>query len=420
VTVRRILAVAGVFFGELLVAASAVVLVAGATASAALALAAGGLVELAAAAGGLRLALRRSRVRWRLVAAGAAGLVALSAFAVLVPSGSRPTAAAVPGQAFWDLPTGSRIRYVHLAARSRPVHSSPVVFLHGGPGVSDLARDAGYFGRLTADGFDVYVYDQLGTGASTRLDDPTGYGVPRDVADLEQIRRQVGADRLVLIGHSYGGFLAASYLAAHPDHVERLLLLSPGPLDPADTSAAGVQGHLDLGQRLRVYAVLARPRALLAYALLQVSPRAAHEYYPDDEADGRNDRVLEAGEPALHCPHAGPPDRRRDADGFHRLQYPQSATAPHAPDPRPRLTGSHLPVLVVKGSCDYLSWHSALDYRAALPDTTLVYLPGAGHNVYEDLPGAVETTVRAFLVDAPLPFAPYRGTAAPAGYRGPP
>lgn len=48
----------------------------------------------------------------------------------------------------------------------------PVVVVQGGPGVSDLAGDVSYVAPLTADGFDVYVYDQLGSGGSSRLDDP--------------------------------------------------------------------------------------------------------------------------------------------------------------------------------------------------------------------------------------------------------
>ena len=417
---RTVLAVAAAVTAALLAGTATVVLVARATGAAGPALAAGGVVELLVAGGGLALAARRSPLRRVAVGVGTAALVALSALAVLVPADSGSAAAPVPGQAFWELPTGSRIRYVHLPARTRPAHPSPVVFLHGGPGISDLARDSRFTGRLTADGYEVYAYDQLGTGASGRLADPAGYDVARDVADLEQIRRRIGVDRLVLVGHSYGGLLAASYLAAHPDRVERMVLLSPAALDPADRSAAGLQQHLGVAERLRVYAQLARPRALLGYTLLQVAPRAAHDFFPDAEADARNDRVLEASEPALHCPEAGRPHRRRDHEGFYRLQYPQSAAAPAQPDPRPRITGRAVPVLVVKGSCDYLSWHSALDYRAVLPNATLVYLTGAGHDVHEDRPGAVLATVRAFLAAAPLPFAPFRGSAVPAGYQGPP
>src|SRR3712207_2805724 len=76
-----------------------------------------------------------------------------------------------------------------------------------------MKGDAEYFGRLAGDGFNVYVYDEVGSGRSSRLEDPRGYTLERDVADLEAIREEIGAKRLVLIGHSYGGTLAAAYAA---------------------------------------------------------------------------------------------------------------------------------------------------------------------------------------------------------------
>ena len=280
-----------------------------------------------------------------------------------------------------------------------------------------MAGDAAFFGRLTELGHDVYVYDQLGAGRSTRLSDPTGYGIERDVADLEAVRLAIGADSLVLVGHSYGGALAAHYLAAHPDRVARMVLSSPGALDPTDTSGARASTGLGAERSLRLYAATLSPRALLGYTLLQVDPVAAHAVMGDPEADARNDAILTVAEPALHCTAeqgTGPVQ----GSGFYALQYPQSASAPQRPDVRPALTGLRVPVLLVKGSCDYLSWSSVEDYRRTLPDTTLVYLDGAGHNTYEDRPAEVLGAVRSFLTGQPVDGV--RGSdGRPADYRGP-
>jgi proline iminopeptidase len=383
------------------------------------ALAAGGLAELAAAAGGLSLLLRRFRHRRTVAVGAAAALVGASAFAVLLPlPAPRLAPAPVPGESYWRLPSGSQIRYVFLPARGR-ARPDPVVFLHGGPGIPDLAGDAAYFRQLTADRFDVYLYDQVGSGGSSRLPDPASYTIDRDVRDLEQIRQRIGADRMILIGHSYGGLLAAHYLAAHPAHVATLVLSSPDALNPADTSHNRVTARLGMGQRLRLYAALALPRALLAYALMQVNPAAAHHYLPDPEADAYNDRIYQLTEPALHCPSARHPPPPLHGTGFYRLQYPQAAAAPRPADPRSRLTGLPIPALILKGSCDYLSWQSALDYRNTLPNATLVYLRGAGHNLYQDQPAAYLAVVRAFLTGRPLPIPPWQGSGTPPDYQGP-
>ena len=326
-------------------------------------------------------------------------------------------AAAVADQRFWSLPSGSVLRYVKIPGRN-PTRSTPIIFAHGGPGTPDLAGDAAYFGQLAADGYDVYVYEEVGGGRSTRLPDLKQYSRDRDVADLESIRHVIGAERVILIGHSYGAGVVAGYLAAHPDRVARTVVLAPGPLDPADPSPGRVQQRLTTAQRVRLYGRLLLPRNLFVYTLLQINPPAAYAVAGDREMDAQNDRVYALSEPALHCPgqaKAVPPTGM----GFYRLQYPQSASAPAEPDLRPAIAGNRTPTLIVKGACDYLSWSSAIGWRTVLPRSQLIYLRG-GHNVYQDAPGEVLASVRAFLADRPLPVAPYPGDAAPEDYEGPP
>jgi proline iminopeptidase len=362
---------------------------------------------------------RRARVVASAV--GPLGVVTLFVVAFLVPPSGPPTRPApVAGQSFWQLPTGSRIAYVHLPAHGAP-RPTPVVFLHGGPGIADMAGDAAYFGQLAEDGFDVYVYDQAGTGRSSRLADPRQYTISRGVADLEAIRRQIGADRVMLVGHSWGAQVAASYLATHGEHVARAVFSSPGALAPAldDGSDTGVRSRLTAGQQLRLYnSLLLWPRGLLAYTLLQVNPAAAHAFAGDAEMDAQLDRVYNHSRPGLHCrtPPAGP---ALHGLGFYAHQYPQSATSRPWADPRPQLARQATPAVVIKGACDYLSWSSAHAYRQALPGAELVYLHRAGHNAYQDQPCAFLATVRAFLTGQPLPIKPWTHPQAPADYEGP-
>lgn len=417
---RTLVAAAAVIVTASLLGSGAAVAVAVATAHPVAFLTAGALATFAVAVAGFNVTWRSlPRGRRLLSSAAAAGaLLVAGAGALLIPlADSRMPPASVPGQAFWQLSTGSHIAYLHLPAVGPP-QPFPVVVLHGGPGLADMAGDTAFFGQLTALGFDVYVYDQLGAGRSNRLADPAGYGIDRDAADLEAIRQTIGAERMVLIGHSYGGTLAGHYLAAHPDRVENLILSSPGPLDPADTSGDLARARLDTGQTLRTYLAVLPPRTLLGYALLQVNPAAAHSYLPDGEADARNDRVLSLTQPALHCTGTATAPIR--GSGFYALQYPQSATAPPGTDLRPSLAGLATPTLIIKGSCDYLSWRSAIDYRTALPNATLLYIPGAGHNTYQDQPAAVISAVQSLLTGTPQPQSPYTADTPPPDYQGPP
>lgn len=178
-------------------------------------------------------------------------------------------------------------------------------------------------------------------------------------------------------------------------------------------------GRLSLREQLAVYALLLQPRALLGYTLLQVNPQAAYAFAGDAEMDARFDLVYHRTRPALHC--AGkPPGPPPSGLGFYAHYYRQSPVSPPHPDFLPALAGQDIPTLVIKGRCDYLTWSSAVAYLTALPDAQLVYLPGAGHNVYQDEPEEFLAVVRAFLLDHPLPEPPYEGHLSPDDYEGPP
>ncbi|MFC6937964.1 alpha/beta fold hydrolase [Actinomadura yumaensis] len=170
---------------------------------------AGGMAATVALCGalnalGARLALRRRR---GLAAGVATGCVALavtvaSVLTVFRPLDYKPVPLPPQATRYWQLPTGSRIAYTYTPGTGRRA-PFPVVRLHGGPGTpgagpDDLDRE------LAARGFDVYTYDQLGSGRSQRLSDPAGYTVARQLADLEAIRRRVNAARLILVGSSWG------------------------------------------------------------------------------------------------------------------------------------------------------------------------------------------------------------------------
>ena len=114
-----------------------------------------------------------------------------------------------------------------------------IVIIHGGPGAPYTKPWAGLEPLIGTYRF--HYYDQRGSGRSSRpidtfasnnyyenmtmLDQTLGLGA--QIADIERIRRLLNEDKLILIGHSWGGFLAALYAAEFPDHVEALILVSP-------------------------------------------------------------------------------------------------------------------------------------------------------------------------------------------------
>lgn len=77
-------------------------------------------------------------------------------------------------------------------------------------------------------GFAVERVDLLGHGEGTRPGDAHGYTVDGLYADFwAQVEGIAGGERVALVGHSLGGYLALRYALAHPGQVEKLALLSP-------------------------------------------------------------------------------------------------------------------------------------------------------------------------------------------------
>ena len=99
-----------------------------------------------------------------------------------------------------------------------------VVFcLNGGPGLPcDYLRDA--HGFLADLGYRVVAFDQLGCGASDRPDDPDLWSITRYVAETEAVRHALGVERVHLLGHSWGGWLAIEYALTHPGALRTLIL----------------------------------------------------------------------------------------------------------------------------------------------------------------------------------------------------
>jgi proline iminopeptidase len=130
-----------------------------------------------------------------------------------------PVVALPPGEHYLAV-EGGRIWYKVSGSGA----GTPVVLLHGGPGVASY-----YLKPLEALGDDrpVVRYDQLGTGKADLVTDTTLFTVARYVQELEALRAALGYDRMHVVGHSWGTMLAMDYYAAYPGRVASLTLASP-------------------------------------------------------------------------------------------------------------------------------------------------------------------------------------------------
>ena len=120
-------------------------------------------------------------------------------------------------------PLVTRVRGVRIFER-RIGSGPPTVVLHGGPGAHHDYLLPGF--DALARGRELIYYDQRGGGQSP-VSRETPVGWREHVADLEELRRQWGLERLTLAGYSWGGLLALLYATEFPNRVGRLALGLP-------------------------------------------------------------------------------------------------------------------------------------------------------------------------------------------------
>lgn len=312
------------------------------------------------------------------------------------------TSSVFAAENYWSLPTQSRIAYLEFAAlgERRPY---PIVFLHGGPGayVLTLEPTIRVLSQLRHDGFDVYAYDQVGGGLSERLPDITEYTVSRHVADLEAIRREIQADKLILIGSSWGATLAARYIAAHPERVDRVVFAGPGALHPAAWRGTGygrVEERFSPDEKAQFAALVNRADLEQALELLDSDPNAALRAFPDAEGGRLFDEVTnEFYLPHLGCGTAKAPVTSTGYGFWANRMTSRDLDA--SQDPTPALLKSGVRALVLRGECEYMKRAVAEQYRDVFRNSVYVDIPDAGHMIYWDQPAAFLAAVRAFLRD---------------------
>ena len=181
-----------------------------------------------------------------------------------------------------DAPDGERITaFTREVAAPDGVDRPYLVFLQGGPGF-EATRPAspptGWMKRALLD-YRVLLLDQRGTGRST----PVGSRIPGSTAeeqatylthfradsivrDLEAIREELGVDRWSVLGQSFGGFTAMTYLSFAPEGLREAYIT--GGLAPIGRSVDDVYGA--------------------TYRRLLDKNRRYFERYPDDQARVRD------------------------------------------------------------------------------------------------------------------------------------
>jgi pimeloyl-ACP methyl ester carboxylesterase len=264
---------------------------------------------------------------------------------------------------------GQRVHYVEWGQASAP----PVIMLHG---ITGHARTWDDECRLLAGRYHALALDQRGHGDT----DPAPDGDYSDDAllgDLVAFAGALGLRRLSLVALSLGGRVAINFAGRHPDRVERMVIVDIGPeIAPVGRARVGTlmaTAPERFATRDEVFTHMRANAPLYSEALLRQRAEHAVRPLPDGGFTWKYDRGL------------------RDAIRQGRLRLPSDLWV--------QWRAITCPTLLVRGALsDILTDEMAKRMVDELPSARLVVVPGAGHTVPGDQPGAFQSLLREFLM----------------------
>lgn len=264
---------------------------------------------------------------------------------------------------------------------AKTVQKPTLLVLHGGPGF-DHAGMRSYFDRFSDQAQVVYL-DHRGNGRSD-WGPRSSWNLDQWGDDVAAFCEALGIEAPIVLGHSFGGFVAQSYLIRHPEH-------------PAAVVLSSTAAHCDFDRSLAVYQRLGGDRAV------EVARRTFEDPTPMN--------FLEFSQVCTPLYH------RSDGHGlasrpsvmnlevlcdFWRGGVGPRDGALKSYDLRTALMGVRRPVLVLGGEDDpACPIEDQEDIVAFLPQATTEFhrFAGCGHGTYFDHPEATEAILRRFITE---------------------
>ncbi len=199
-----------------------------------------------------------------------------------------------------------------------------------------------------------------------------GYGMADSLPDMARVALafadRAGVERFDLFGHSMGGRVALELFRLAPDRVRRLALSSTGVHSLGENEPE-------------------KRRALKAIGHEQGYEALVDTWLPPMVAEANRDK-----------PELYEPMRRMSLDAGQAVFDVQIAALLGRPEQESLLPRISCPTLVMTGELD--TWSPPARHEgiaAAIPDSTLVIVPGAGHMLPLEAPEAVNEALAGWL-----------------------
>jgi len=291
-----------------------------------------------------------------------------------------------------ELPGGGRASY-EIVGRGEPL-----LYFQGGPGFSaSLLRDAA---ALLADGFAVYLIDPHGSGGSTPPADPAAYDHVGHARFYDAVRRELGLERVTVMGTSFGSVVALTYAALFPRVAERCIAMAARAVGEDEQ---GPEAEQEMERMLSRH----------ADAPWYDSARATWDAWTErvlaatdaGEVDAMMAEVL-----PLYTADPERPHVKRLIEAF-RTNASSDLAAAHAwegglwqtIDIRPLLGRVRCPTLLLVGELDLICGPAhATTIARAMPEAQVVTIPDCGHFIPAEAPQAFREAVLSFCAAHPV------------------
>jgi pimeloyl-ACP methyl ester carboxylesterase len=268
---------------------------------------------------------------------------------------------------------GSPARPRRRLSWQRPV----LVAVHGGPGLDHLTVKSAL--RPLAEDFQVVYFDLRGHGRSDHSS-AEFWNMRTWADDLRRLCDALGLRKPVVLGSSFGGFVALSYAALFPDHPAGVIL------------ASTTGGRQDQQRVIEAFGRLGSPEAAAV----------AQRTYADETGDYRAEFLR-----VCYPLYSGTPGWVEESRQFQARMIKNTDVAlhystheVHAFDPWSVIGAVRCPVLVLAGEDDPVCPLPVVEELAGqLPAETthLVRLPRARHTIFRDPPDLAFPAVRRFV-----------------------
>ncbi|XP_043914261.1 (Lyso)-N-acylphosphatidylethanolamine lipase isoform X2 [Protopterus annectens] len=259
---------------------------------------------------------------------------------------------------------------------------TPLVMVHGfGGGVGLWVQNLDALSMHRT----VYAFDLLGFGRSSRplFSRDAEQAEEEFVQSIEEWRDVMGINKMILLGHSLGGFLAASYSTKYPDRVKHLILVDPWGFPERPTDPTQVRSPPRWAKALMTVLGQFNPLAVLRVAG-PWGPGLVQKFRPDFKRKFahlfEDDTIAEY---IYHCNAQTPSGE----SAF------KSLTESFGWAKRPMLSRIHLirkelPITLIYGAYSWIDTNSGEEVKKQRPYSYVrtIAIDDASHHVYADQP----------------------------------